>query len=201
MEEYKNNATVDVAPYNPAGQVHPPQQPAAPSYNAAVPKKNSRAYRDISFAFLVICFPMVVLSGLLLGLVYSKRVKEAEESPSTLQLPNAVQNDASAYLVDYSATRLITIASWTSTVAPFLPGFVMVLLSFPAARRMLKTSNAGRGQNLPTPYQIGLYLHLLTASRGALWQCMKYKGWKKREKSVSVITKLVIGLVLSTFLG
>ena len=201
MEEYKNNASVEVAPYNAAGHNYPSQQ-AAPTYNAgAVPKKNSRAYRDISFAFLVICFPMVVLSGLLLGLVYSKRVKEAEESPSTLQLPNSVQNDACAYLVDYSATRLITIASWTSTVAPFLPGFVMVLLSFPAARRMLKNSNASHNQNLPTPYQIGLYLHLLTASRGALWQCMKYKSWKKREKSVSVITRLVIGLIVSTFLG
>ena len=115
-------------------------------------KKNCRAYIDITLACLVICIPMLVLSAGLLGIIYAYRVIQRDSDLLFSESPGGVDMDPSVYLVNYSATRLITIASWTSSVAPLLPGFVMTLLSFPAARRFLRTSQAGQEHSLPTPY-------------------------------------------------
>ena len=165
------------------------------------PKKNSRAYTDIVFACLIISIPMLVLSAGLLGFIYAYRVIQTESDILFPEPSDGIDNDPSAYLVNYSATRLITIASWSSSVAPLLPGFVMTLLSFPAARRFLGTSHSGQEQSLPTPYQLGLYLQLLTGGGGSLWQLIKYRGWSNRERQASLVTLLVLHLGSATILG
>ena len=165
------------------------------------PKKNSRAYTDIVLACLIICIPMLVLSAGLLGIIYAYRVIQTESDLLFSESSNGIDIDPSAYLVNYSATRLITIASWTSSVAPLLPGFVMTLLSFPAARRLLRTSQAGQEQSLPTPYQLGLYLQLLTGGVGSLWQWIRYRALSKRERQASVVTLLVLHLGSATMVG
>ena len=201
MNNSKEPVTVQVTPYNAQGINSVPQYQAPPQQFQSYPKKNSRAYKDIIIACLIISFPLVVLSGVLLGFIYANQVTQSDSTPSAFQQANATANDASAYLVDFSATRLITIASWTSSVAPLLPSFVMSLLSFPAARRMLKTSRAGQSQRLPTPYQLALYLKLMTGGWNALWQWLKYRFWGTRERQAPVITRLVLGLVLATLTG
>ena len=201
MATQKEDPIVHVAPYYPQGDGQFTVDSGPAPNSPAIPNKNSRAYRDIALACLIISFPMVVLTAALLGLIYKHQIKQTSDSPAALQLSNAVENDASAYLVDFSATRLITIASWTSSVAPLLPGFVMILLSFPAARGILGTSQASQYQSLPTPYQLGLYLQLLTGGAGALYQWLKYRFWGKREKQAPVITTLVAGLISATIIG
>ena len=151
------------------------------------PKHPSSPYSDIATACALISLPMVALTGILLGLVFAYQVT-----------PNS---DSGAYLVDFSATRLITIASWTSSVAPFLPGFVMTLLSFPAARNLQKSSEEGRSALLPTPYQLNLYLQSLYGGVGSLWQWAKYLFWRKREKQVPVVIRLMTGLTIATLTG
>ena len=147
-----------------------------PMAGRSFPKKNSRAYTDIVVACLILSIPMLVLSAGLLRIIYAYRVIQTESDLLFSELSDGVDIDPSAYLVNYSLTRLITIASWISSVAPLLPGFVMTLLLFPAARRFLRNSQAGQEQSLPTPYQLGLYLQTLTGSVGSLWQWIKYRG-------------------------
>ena len=201
MNNTKEPVNIQVTPYDAQISGSVPQYSALPQQFQSYPKKNSRAYRDIAIACIIISLPLVVLSGVLLGLIYTNQVVQSSSTSSTFQLANATQYDASAYFVDFSATRLITIASWTSSVAPLLPGFVMSLLSFPAARRMLKTSQAGQTQRLPTPYQLALYLTLMTGGWTALWQWLKYRFWGTRERQAPVITRLVIGLISATLVG
>ena len=145
------------------------------------PKKNFRAYTDIVFACLFISIPLLILSAGLLGIMYAFRVVQPKADLSYPEPSDGVDIDPSAYLVNYSATILITIASWTSSAAPLLPGFVMTLISFPAARRFLRSSLAGQEHDLPTPYQLGLYLQILTGGVGSLWPWFKYRFWSKRE--------------------
>ena len=166
----------------------------APSYRSqgrpshgSLSEHTSSPYSDIALACAAISLPMIALSGVLLGLIFAYQV--------------APNSDPGAYLVDFSATRLITIASWSSSVAPFLPGFVMTLLSFPAARHLQKSSEWERSASLPTPYQLNLYLQLLSGGVGALWQWMKYLFWRKREKQVPIIVRLVLGLIFATLIG
>ena len=198
--EHKESLTVNVVSYSPRlGASSAFADPLMT--NGSFPKKNSRAYTDMVIACLVISVPMMVLSGGLLGIIYVYRVIQTESDLLVLPSSNGVDSDPSAYLVNYSATRLITIASWTSTVAPLFPGFVMTLLSFPAARRLLRTSQAGQDESLPTPYQLGLYLQVLGGGMGALWQWMKYGLWSKRERQAPVVTHLILGLSFATIIG
>ena len=198
--KYEKSMKFNIASYSPpadASSVSAGPLMAGRSF----PKKNSRAYTDIALACLIICIPMLTLSAGLLGIIYAYRVIQRDSDLLFSESSDGVDIDPSAYLVNYSATRLITIASWTSSVAPLLPGFVMTLLSFPAARRFLRTSQAGQEHSLPTPYQLGLYLQILTGGVSSLWQWIKYRSWSKREKQTSVVTLLVLHLSSATIVG
>lgn len=161
----------------------------------------SGGLNDIWLACAVISLPMMALSAILLGLIFYNRVNANGSILSDLQLSQVTNDDQNAYLVNFSSTRLITIASWTSSVAPLLPGFVMTLLSFPTARHFSESSQLRRVTSLPTPYQLSLYLGLLSGGMGSLWQWVKYKRWRQREEQASVVGTLVIGLATATLLG
>ena len=176
------------------------QAAAQPNVHKTESRRDQGAYVDISIGCLVISIPMVVLTALLLGLIYSNEVKKGPYVEPIASFDNT-QQSSSAYLVDFSSTRLLTVASLSSSVAPFLPGFVMLLLSFPVARRLSSTSEARQNTRLPTPYQLALYLQFLTAGLSSIYQWIKYRMWKKREKQVPVITTLATGLTVVTLLG
>jgi hypothetical protein len=92
-------------------------------------KRMKGAYTDILLAYTIIVLPMLVLSGALLGLVFHYRVTQSSDLSGDLQFQDVANSDNNAYLVDFSATRLTTVASWTSSVAPMFPVFVMTLYS------------------------------------------------------------------------
>ncbi|MCJ1427032.1 hypothetical protein MMC29_004935 [Sticta canariensis] len=193
--EHKRSTTVDVDPSN-LGPGDSPESAGPLVEKQSFPKMYSRAYTDIAFACFVISVPLVVLSGGLLGIIYSHRSIPLNPRP----LDNE-ESGSSAYLVNYSVTRLVTLASWTSSVAPLLPGFVMTLVSFPTAQRLLEASQADQDQKLRTPYQFGLYLQMLTGGFGAAWQWIKYRTWSSHEKQPAVITHLVLGLSMANLIG
>ena len=197
MAEHNKQPNIQVngaTPYYSKGGENGVPYQGPPADLSSVSKKNTRAYKDILIAGLVVSVPMALLTAILLGLIFTHRVSQ---SNSVIAVSGNSQSSSSAYLVDFGATRLLTIASLTSSVAPFLPGFIMTLLSFPAAKKVL----AGDSKNLPTPYQLGLYLQLLTAGLGSLYQWIKYKKWGRLEKQSSAVTLLVIGLSLVTLIG
>lgn len=159
------------------------------------------AYTDVLLAGTVIVLPMLALSGALLGLVFHYRVTQSSDLSDDLQLQDLANLDNNAYLVDFSATRLITVASWTSSVAPLLPVFVMTLYSYPIARRFLRSSRGGQASDLPTPYQLSLYLGLLGGGVGALWNWIKYRFWRRRERATPVVNTPVLVLIVATIIG
>jgi hypothetical protein len=157
------------------------------------------AYTDIWMALGIVTIPMLVLSFLLLGLVYRYRV---EQNPANLLGPaSQATSESNAFLVKLSATRLITVASWSSTCAPMLPTFAMTLISYPTARRILASSKRREVAKLPTPYQLSLLLGLFTGSIGSLWDWVKYQTWRGRERLVAAVSGPVIGLMAVTLLG
>lgn len=165
-------------------------------HGASSDRRISGAYREILAAGLGISLPMVLLSATLLGLVFRHRVTQTSNVPRTLALPGTNSVSDGAYLVDFSATRLITLASLTSSIAPLLPVFVMTLTSFPAAKRILQSSRRGGAGSLPTPYQLNLFLGFLAGGAGSLWNFFTYLAWRRRERVVGVVK--ISGLVLGT---
>jgi len=142
-------------------------------------------YNNIALAIIIITVPFLVFVGLLFYLVFKFRVQRGHLS-SGLQLPSDVDND-SVYFVDYSATRLTTIASWASNVATILPGLVMTMSSYHLANKFLDQSKKAQShdvgiRSLPTPYQLGLLLDMLDGKIMAIWNVSNYFLWKQRER-------------------
>jgi hypothetical protein len=155
-----------------SNQTHPVPSPGTESGS---PVRVQGAFKDIFLAFAIIFLPLTILSGVLLGLIFYYRVVPNNSLSSTkLQLPQGsdASND-SFYLVDFSATKLTTVASWTSSVASLLPGFVMTLLSYPASSRILKASKDESAASLMTPFQLCLFVSLLKGGIGSLWYRLK----------------------------
>ncbi len=145
------------------------------------------AYANILLAWAVISLPMIVLSCILLGLVLGFQVVP----PVSL----------SKYLVDFSATRLITVASWTSSIAPLLPTFIVTLLSYPAASNILWSSKEGRATSLLTPFQLGLYLKSLSGGAECMWDWYRYTRWASTQGQGVALCISTLGLTIATLFG
>lgn len=159
------------------------------------------AYWTIWISCAFIAIPMVVLSCLLLGLVFNNQVLGSDPVSGSLQLPMDHISFSGAYLVNYSATKLITVASWTSSVAPLLPTFVMILLSYPAASKIREASVQNSTSSLPTAFQLALYLRNLNGSIESLWDWYRHNLGRKGARSGSAMAGPAVGLTLVTFLG
>jgi hypothetical protein len=153
--------------------------------------------RQIVIAFAVMVLPMLLLSGLLLGLIFFYRVPPNKYIHEDLGLE---QDFPDAYLVHFSATMLVTVASWSSTVAPVLIGFAITLASYPAAKDLLTASNTMDTAQLPTPFQLSLIVSTLSNnSFTSLWNWSAYTfGWEGKRQGQP---KALRGLTITLFMG
>lgn len=131
--------------------------------------------KTIILPTIIIIFPMAFLVAGLLGLIFGYRVK-SEHSLFTDVSNSDVLRDHTVVLVNYSATRIVFVASWASTLAPLLAGFVMSLLSFRTALMMFHSSSSSEQADLPTPYQYSLLVGLCLASIGRLRRYFSYSA-------------------------
>lgn len=161
------------------------------------PERIQGRVRQIVVAFTVMSLPMLIFSGLLLGLIFCYRVEENKFASDDLQFDD--HDYSSAYFVRLSATTLITVASWSSTLAPILVGCAITLTSYPVARALLTASERRDAARLPTPFQLSLMVGMISSgSFLALWNWLVYTfGWKgKREAQAGVLKKLTVTLIL-----
>ncbi|KAH8750642.1 hypothetical protein BGZ57DRAFT_967313 [Hyaloscypha finlandica] len=157
------------------------------------------AKKDILLSLAIIFVPNLILTAVLLGLVFHYQVPQTHSELPGVSDPLA--REPSAYLVDFSATKLLTVASWTSTLSSLLPSFAMALVSFPVARKIANASKNKRTDDLPTPYQLSMLLGVLSGSVGSLWAWFKYRNWKKRELVNDTAKKTITWLVFVSLLG
>ncbi|OAG40080.1 hypothetical protein AYO21_05761 [Fonsecaea monophora] len=158
------------------------------------------AISDIIWALTFVSLPMLVLTAIFVYLVYRYEVSNTPEAFENL-LGIASIRDTSAYYVDYSATRLATVSSWTSTATSLTSAFVMVLISYPLAKEYMRRSNLGQVESLPTVYQLKLIIGLLEGGFGPLWSWIQYCFWKGRNKQIRLLWMAVAGLWAATLLS
>ncbi|KAJ8132775.1 hypothetical protein O1611_g854 [Lasiodiplodia mahajangana] len=159
------------------------------------------AKTGICTAFLIIILPLTAFVALLLGLVHHYRVEGGDAmSPN---LGPGTKDQAGVIYVDFSATILTTVASWSSTAAPLLLTFVISLSSFPAARKLLEASRSPGGSELPTPFQFSLMLATLEKpGPSTLWELLKYRfSWKSRGSQGPAMGFLTAVLYISLFVS
>lgn len=153
-----------------------------------MPARLEGAIEDITLALLTLTLPMFTLTGVFLGLVYTNKV----DNPP---------GDSSAYYIDYSATRLATVSSWTSTATSLIFPFSATLLAYPIARSFYQRSSAPDPHQLPTPYQLSIMIGLLGGGLGAMWTHMRYFFWKGRPRIPPVVSLAAVGVILFFVVG
>ena len=113
------------------------------------------------------------------------------------------RHESGVVYVNFSATRLIFIASWSSTAAPLLIGSALVLSSYSAAQTIFRNTQPNNTASLPTPHQLSLVLDMLSCGGvGAIWNWLKYlTGWKKtRYSQGKILVNISAVLVVMTIL-
>lgn len=146
---------------------------------------------------------MLAFAGLLLGLVFHYRVTHNSPPYEHLQLEGA-KDEPGIYYVNLNATFIVFIASWSSSVAPMLASFILVLAAYPICRQYLGQARANLIRELLTPYQLALTLRFMNGGGfGALWSWLKYHvGWKNvRERQDSVLRNTALIAIFATSLG
>ena len=194
-----------VSPYTSSGDPSS-TTPSTPFLSSSTPNEKSRPtahirgrVKEILLAVGFISVPMVVLSAILLGLIYGYRVHPTSSPFNNLRPgPNFTESDSRALFVDLSATTLVTIASWSSTAAPMVLSWAVVLISYPVAKGMIFESQASESRRLPTPYQFSLVCRTLYSSMGsALWAWGTYLfGWRGKREEQSKALRVMATIVL-----
>jgi hypothetical protein len=160
----------------------------------------SRSFRSLVtpsmlLAIAAISVPLGLFSVLLIYFVYANLL---HHSPSISGL-NAELDEPGVYYVNFPATRLVLLSSFSSTAAPIITGYFMSLLSYSISRRMVRLSEAGSLRNLPTPHQLGFLIISLDGSPTVLWDWFMslFRGGRYQ---VGVVKTSLWGLTIANIL-
>ena len=161
----------------------------------------SGALTDLLFGGFLPCVPVILVSTLLLTLIFYHRV-HLDPGWQTLQVPTdsasayGLLNQTyalvsggghAAYYVRFNPAILATIAAWSSKLIPYITGYLMSVIAFFAARRILNASADNKPGKLPTPHQMSILIDLLSsASPKSLWGTVVYR-WQNHERLVQPI--------------
>ncbi|KIW61169.1 hypothetical protein PV05_01326 [Exophiala xenobiotica] len=170
------------------------------THGQALMEKQDGGRKIILGSVAIIVILMLGLAGLALGLVVAHEVKEPVQTSNNTLAARGTDLDGNAYYVDFNPTTLVTIASWSSTVAPLLAVCAMTLVSFPIANQ-LKAHSQMAGFDLPTPYQFGLLLETMTGGITPLFGFLGYRNWPHKEKMASSVRTALALLTVFTVLG
>ena len=119
-------------------------------------KQNRSSLGDIFVLSFLISVPLMVFSAGLIYLIVHFSVTQSGSPIINLPTTWPVDYDTSVYYyINFPATRLTFIASWSSSIAPTLVGFVMALTARPLSRTLATQSKVENAERLlPTPYQV-----------------------------------------------
>jgi hypothetical protein len=103
-------------------------------------------------------------------------------------------------MINFSVARLLFVASWASTLATILGGFIMSLWSFKIAQEIRIASVDGKRNDLPTAYQLSLLVGLELASNDRLRRFLAYSH-KSQTQIPPILRQTALILTLGTLLS
>lgn len=144
---------------------------------------NRRIVGNIKLQTSLLVVPLLLFTAVLLGLVYGYEWDKRHTPIDNLPLDSSFK--ANVIYVDYPATNLILVASWSSTVAVQLIGSLLTLTSYIMAADLIWSSQQSFHALLPTPQQLGTLTDLLDAKKWTMlvWLSAFWRKGPKQAKS------------------
>ena len=165
-----------------------------------LPKTERRNYNEFIFAAIAATLPVIGIAFTLIFIVYHYRLNPFQVPIAELQTITS-NHEPGFYYVNFSATRLTTVASWASTVALVLPGSIMSLYWHRLALFMQDNVRKGNSMAMPTPYEYSLLLALRTGGLPPLWEWVKHYLLRRRQRGNALLSDAGKTLTLALFLG
>lgn len=179
-------------------------QPIAPAMTMLRNHRTARIPWTITFHVFLTVFALVAFTAILLGLVFSNTWLKRKDPIPGLDLSSGYESND--IYVDYSATSLVLVASWSSSVALPMIGSMMGVASYAVAADILWTSRHRMLRMLPTPSQLAVLTDLVDAKQWTLfawlverWTCARRKSgtrWTIEFCAITQTTLLVIRSVI-----
>lgn len=137
--------------------------------------------KQLLLASSIVVLPMITFTVVILVLVFANLAEHLHCPYDSIcpksPLVNATRT--SYYYIDYPATRLVFVASWSSTVSFALVGALMSTFAYSAATQLTAASNSRKEDPaLPTTYQASLLIRVLGADCFSLWEILR--SWSNR---------------------
>jgi hypothetical protein len=151
-------------------------------------------------AAILAIIPLVALFLALILLLLLYKVKPSTHSRADFAF-NESGSDPAAFYIDYDATRYTTVASWTSSIALLLPGFLTSLIWYRETQQLESDASQAKYDKLLTPYQLSLLLSLKSGTLGSLWEYFSYIFSRRREKQAKFLSDAGFVVLMSTLLG
>jgi hypothetical protein len=164
------------------------------------PASFRRLPREFLFSAFLAIAPLVALLVALVSLLLLHKVTLPRHKTSNFPF-NESLSDPAAFYMDYDATRYTTVASWTSSIALLLPGFLTSLTWYRQTQRLESDATLSQYDKLLTPYQLSLLLSLKSGTLGSLWDYVSYIVSRRREKQAKFLFEAGFVVLLSTLLG
>jgi hypothetical protein len=142
--------------------------------------------QNILMSCSLVVLPIGIFTSVVLAFVFLNTVSNQGCSFDDLCLAagliNATSN--SYYYVDFSATSLVFISSWSSTISFAMVGVLMSMYAYSVAAQMLYNPDSAPqlGHGL-SPYQLSLLLRVLNAETLSLWGLSQPLGQKALRKT------------------
>lgn len=162
--------------------------------------KPARIPRSITFHVFLTVFLLTAFTAILLALVFSNTWLKRKDPIPGLDLSSGYESNN--IYVDYSATSLVLVASWSSSVALPMIGSMMGVASYAVAADIVWTSRHHLLTMLPTPSQLAVLTDLVDAKQLTLitwlagrWSCTRRKSgtrWTIEFCAITQTTLLVI---------
>ncbi|KAH7416732.1 hypothetical protein BKA64DRAFT_701517 [Cadophora sp. MPI-SDFR-AT-0126] len=176
-----------------------PLVPIQPHQSTGTKAKGSKSTGTIFLLGTAVFLPFVAFSAVLLGLVFRNLVDNQASNFSLSDLISGRSKDLPGgyYLVDFPATRLIFISSWSNSIAPRAVGLATALWLFPVTAKLMERSLKGRKSSLPTQYQFSMLVGLSWASMSEGWKFIKYSfRGRSTPKKVSMVSTMFLVLLI-----
>ncbi|KIV82325.1 hypothetical protein PV11_04444 [Exophiala sideris] len=171
------------------------------SFESLLPLKPARHFPNVGLCWTsaIVGLPILGFTAALLALVFVYRVSNSKSHPFETESPPTIVG--SSILVNFPATRLVFIASWSSTLAPMLLGSLMALWHVPTACRLASLTCHDEVDQLPTPHQLSMLIGLSTGSFDELRKYCMYRLSNVKAGQPQLLTRSAMIMIVSSLLS
>ena len=180
--------------------VNPQPSRNEPPASAEKASGSGRVQWKFGVSACIAILPLVALLATLISLLLRYHVKPSSQSRADFAY-NESGSDPTAFYIDFDATQYTTVASWTSSIALLLPGFLTTLLWYRQSEQLSSDALFSRHERLLTPYQLSLLLGLKSGTLGSLWEYLSYAKSRRRENQSKFLSHTGFVVLISTLLG